>query len=353
MARFIKSKKETIGLSPDSMIFRGEKKSDHVRLRVIDFDAGHLEEREIQTICEAGEYNHSKSITWLNIDGLHDEAIMHEIASLFKIDSLLMSDVLETDARPKIYEYEDTIFISAKMLYFDKEEKHISTENLSLIIKDNILLSFQERVGDVFEPVRKRIRNPKKRIRKMGVDYLAFALLDVVIDNYIYIISQIGEHIEALEEKLVIPQHSTIQEINQYKREINYLRKTIKPCREMILSIPKIESDILDERADILTRELQENINLAHESVFSYHEILTDQLNVYHTRLSDKLNNIIKFLTIFSVIFIPLTFIAGVYGTNFEYIPELQYKYSYFIMWSVMILVAFIMIINFKRKKWL
>lgn len=121
----------------------------------------------------------------------------------------------------------------------------------------------------------------------------------------------------------------------------------------MILSIPKIESDILDERADILTRELQENINLAHESVFSYHEILTDQLNVYHTRLSDKLNNIIKFLTIFSVIFIPLTFIAGVYGTNFEYIPELQYKYSYFIMWSVMILVAFIMIINFKRKKWL
>ncbi len=353
MARFIKSKKETIGLSPDSMIFRGEKKSDHVRLRVMDFDAGHLEERELQTISEAGEYNHSKSITWLNIDGLHEEQIMHEISSLFKIDSLLISDVLETDARPKIYEYEDTIFISAKMLYFDKEEKHISTENLSLIIKKNMLLSFQERVGDVFEPIRKRIRNPKKRIRKMGVDYLAFALLDVVIDNYIYIISQIGEHIEALEEKLVTPQHSTIQEINQYKREINYLRKTIKPFREMILSIPKIESDILDERADILTRELQENINLAHESVFSYHEILTDQLNVYHTRLSDKLNNIIKFLTIFSVIFIPLTFIAGVYGTNFEYIPELQYKYSYFIMWGVMILVAFIMIINFKRKKWL
>ncbi len=224
---------------------------------------------------------------------------------------------------------------------------------MARFIKGNILISFQERVGDIFEPVRKRIRNPKKRIRKMGVDFLAFALLDVVIDNYIYIISQIGDHIEGLEEKLINPQNSTIQDINQYKREINYLRKTIKPCREMILSIPKIESDILNKGTDILTRELQGNINLAHESVFSYNEILTDQLNVYHTRLSDKLNHIIKYLTIFSVIFIPLTFIAGIYGTNFEYFPELKYKYSYFIMWGVMILVASIMIINFKRKKWL
>lgn len=353
MARFIKSKKETIGLSPDSLVFQGEKKIDHVRLRVINYNAEHLEERELQNISEAAQYNRSKYMSWFNIDGLHDEQIMHEISTLFKIDPLLISDVLETNSRPKIYEHKDTIFASVKMLYFDKEETHISTENLSLIIKENILISFQEQVGDVFEPVRKRIRNPKKRIRKMGVDYLAFALLDVVIDNYIYIISQIGENIEALEDKLENPQDKTIQDINQYKREINYLRKTIKPFREMILSIPKIESDILDKGTDILTRELQNNINLAHESVFSYNEILTDQLNVYHTRLSDKLNHIIKFLTIFSVIFIPLTFIAGVYGTNFEFIPELNYKYSYFIMWGVMILVASIMIINFKRKKWL
>jgi magnesium transporter len=224
---------------------------------------------------------------------------------------------------------------------------------LSLILTKSVLISFQERKGDVFEPVRERIRKQKKRIRNAGTDYLAFALLDIVIDNYIYIISFLGEKIETLEENLLMdPKKSVIEEINMYKRELNFLRKSIKPAREMILSLSKMESELIDESTDVHFKELQDNINQANDSSDSYREILSDQLNIYHTTISSKLNDIMKFLTIFSVIFIPLTFIAGIYGTNFDVVPELHYEYSYFIMWGVIVTVAIGMLIYFRRRKW-
>ena len=255
--------------------------------------------------------------------------------------------------RPKVQEYDNCIFISIKMLRQDQETDLLIVENLSLIITKSVLISFQERKGDVFEPVRERIRKQKKRIRNSGTDYLAFALLDVVIDNYIYIIGLLGDKIETLEENLSEePKQSIINEINTYKRELNFLRKNIKPAKEMILALSKMESDLIDEESDIHFKELQDNINHASDSSDSYREILSDQLNIYHTTISSKLNDIMKFLTIFSVIFIPLTFIAGIYGTNFDVLPELHYKYSYFIMLGVMVSVAIGMLIYFKKKKW-
>jgi magnesium transporter len=230
----------------------------------------------------------------------------------------------------------------------------ITAENLSLILTKSVLISFQEKKGDVFEPVRERIRKQKKRIRSSGTDYLMFALLDIVIDNYIYITGMLGEKIETLEENLLHdPKKAVIDEINSYKRELNFLRKNIKPAKEMILSLTKIESEFINEKTEIYLRELQDNINQANDSTDSYREILSDQLNIYHTTISSKLNDIIKLLTVFSVIFIPLTFIAGIYGTNFEFIPELHYKYSYFIMWGVILFVAIGMLIVFRKKKWL
>jgi magnesium transporter len=224
---------------------------------------------------------------------------------------------------------------------------------LSLILTKSVLISFQERKGDVFEPVRERIRKQKKRIRNAGTDYLAFSLLDIVIDNYIYIISFLGEKIETLEENLLLePKKSIIEEINFYKRELNFLRKSIKPAREMILALSKMESELIDEDTDVHFKELQDNINQASDSSDSYREILSDQLNIYHTTISSKLNDIMKFLTIFSVIFIPLTFIAGIYGTNFDIVPELHFKYSYFIMWGVIVIVAIGMLIYFRKRKW-
>ena len=353
MARFLTKHKSEIGLPPDALLFRGSKKVDKVRLRVIDFDSTNLEENAIKTVNEVLKYRDKNTVTWLNIDGLHNIDLMTEIAQKFELDPIILADVMNTQARPKVLEYDNCIFISIKMLQKDSETDLITVENLSLILTKSVLISFQEKKGDVFEPVRERIRKQKKRIRNSGTDYLAFALLDIVIDNYIYIISVLGEKIETLEDNLLEdPKQAVIDEINVYKKELNFLRKNIKPAKEMIFGLSKMESEIIDENTDIHFKELQGNIDQAGESSDSYREILSDQLNIYHTTISSKLNDIMKFLTIFSVIFIPLTFIAGIYGTNFDVVPELHYKYSYFIMWGIMLVVAIGMLIYFRKRKW-
>lgn len=353
MARFIKSKKEAIGMSPDEIFFRGEQKSDFTEIKITDYNSDSFIEKNITNLKEAIEFEKEGTSTWLNIDGLHDEKLMQEISDLFDIDPIIISDILNPHLRPKIQEYDNCIFISVKMLKYNEIENYSSTENFVLLIKKNILISFQEIEGDVFDPIRERLRKNKKIIRSAGTDYLAFALLDIIIDNYIYIISQIGEKIELLDDKLINDTSKYIlEEINNNKSEINYLRKIIKPSREMILNLSKMDSELLDQNIKIHFKELQDNINLANESVDSYREILSDQINIYHSSISNKLNDILKFLTIFSVIFIPLTFIAGIYGTNFDNIPELHFKYGYYMMWGVIIIVALSMIFYFKRKNW-
>jgi len=222
-----------------------------------------------------------------------------------------------------------------------------------IIIKEHILLLFQEKIGDVFDPIRDRMRKNKKRIRSSRTDYLAFALMDIVFDNYNFIISQIGEKIESLEIYLLNnAKESTLKEVNNFKKEIIYLNKSIKPCREIVAELLKLDSDLLEDKVFVNFEDLKNNVNQAIESLESYREILSDQLQIYHTTISSKLNDIIKFLTVFSVIFIPLTFIAGVYGTNFDNLPELHFKYGYFMMLGVMLVIAVAMIFYFKNKKW-
>lgn len=353
MTRFLKKSKHEIGLSPDDLIFRGQKKIDQVLLRIIDFDSQNLKEDAVKTVREVSEFQHRNTVTWINVDGLHNTEIMEEITTAFNLDTLVMAEVLNTEARPRVIEYDNCTLITIKMLRQDEENNKPLVENLSLILTKTILISFQEQRGDVFEPVRERIRKQKKRIRNGGTDYLTFALLDIVVDNYLYVISLLGEKIETLEENLLLnPNKNIITEINNYKRELNFLRKSIKPAKEMIFSLAKTESEYITESTYLHFKELEDNISQANDASDDYREILSDQLNIYHTTISSKLNDIMKFLTVFSVIFIPLTFIAGIYGTNFEYVPELSFKYSYFIMWIVMIAVAIGMLLFFKKKKW-
>lgn len=354
MARFIKVKKEAIGLSPDAILFRGERKSDAIRIRLIDFDSDKLNEIEPNNVADTYVFDKSNTISWLNIDGLHDVDIIEQLSKGFNLDPIIIHDVLNTHARPKFHDYDNCLYISLKMLQHNETKDQIYSENLVIIIKEHILISFQEKIGDVFDPIRERIRKNRKRIRSAGPDYLAFTLLDIVFDNYIYIISRIGEKIESLDEELISnPSSETLTKINKYKGEIVYLRKSIKPCMEVILNFMKQDdSELMQDNILVYLKDLQRNISLANELLDSYREVLSDQLGVFHTNVSNKLNDILKFLTIFSVIFIPLTFIAGIYGTNFDHIPELHFKYSYFIMWGVMLVIAIAMIAYFKKKKW-
>jgi magnesium transporter len=354
MGRFLKKQKQEIGISPDELLFRGEQKIEDVLLRVIDFNGELYAEETLSCVADIQKFHRNDSVTWFNVDGLHSTTIMKEIAKELDLDKLILSDVMDTQGRPKVHEYDNGIFLSIKMLQHDVESDQFNVENLSLIFTESLILSFQERKGDVFEPVRERIRKHKRRIRNAGTDYLAFALLDVVIDNYIYILSVLGEKIEILEETLLLnPQKSVIDDINYYKRELNFVRKNIIPAKEMILSLPKIDSDLIEEKNDVHFKTLGHNISQANDASDSYREILSDQLNIYHTTISSKLNDIMKFLTIFSVIFIPLTFIAGIYGTNFDTLPELHLTYGYYYMLGAMLVMAMGMLVYFRKKDWL
>ncbi len=354
MARYLKKNKNEIGLSPQELLFRGKKKIDKVLLRLIDFQEDEVEEITIDRLDEVLPYLKKKSVTWLNIDGLHDLSQLNEIGKVLKLENLILADILDTNARPKVHEYNDWTFLSLKMLQHDQETNTITVENISIVFDEDILISFQEKKGDVFEPIRKRIRMPKRKLRRSGTDYLLYALLDVLIDNYLYILGLLGEKIEAFDEILIDdPDKNIIDKINHYKRELNFIRKNIKPAREMILSLSKLESDFIKEQNDIHFKELVNNMAQASDISDSYREILSDQLTIYHTIISSKLNDIMKFLTIFSVIFIPLTFIAGIYGTNFDVLPELHYEYSYFIMLGVMLVIILFMLYYFRKKKWL
>jgi magnesium transporter len=240
MARFVNKHKQEIGVSPDELLFTGIKKTDDILMRIIDFDKSNLEEFTISHVDEVAKYKDTGSVTWVNIDGLHHISVMEEVASVFNLDRLILADVMNTNARPKVHEYDNCIFISLKMMKYDEAINDISVENLSVIITKTVVITFQEIKGDVFEPVRERIRKQKKRIRTSGTDYLAFSLLDIVIDNYIYVISLLGEKIEEIEDDLANePKHYLINEINKYKKELNFLRKNINPAKEMILSFSK------------------------------------------------------------------------------------------------------------------
>lgn len=353
MPRITPKKKEDIGLSPFALVFRGQRKSDTVKLRLFDFNKEEVAEFDLQSINQLPQYRDSSSTSWLNIDGLHDAELMEKLATTLQLENNVLSDVMNPSIRPKVQELEKGIFITIKIMQHQPEYDLVSIENLSMIIANNLLITFQEEKGDVFNPVRERIRKHKNKIRTSGADYLAFAILDIVIDNYIYVIGQLGEKIETLEETMTNdPSKELLDKINLYKREMNFLRKNIKPAKEMILNLIKIESEFIHDENKSHFKELQENITEASELSDSYREILYDLLNVYHTTISTKLNDIMRVLTIFSVIFIPLTFIAGIYGTNFDNIPELHWHYGYYIMWGVMGLISIGMLFYFKRRKW-
>lgn len=351
MSRFVKKKKEYIGLSPYALVFRGQKKTDKVKLNAFEYNAETVREFEVTTPEQLRELKTGKSTSWLNIYGLDNVKLMESLSAAFSIDNLILSDVMNPTSRPKVQALDSCIYLNIRMLKQNNET--LGFDNLSIIITDNILISFQEQRGNFFEPIRDRIRKPANKIRKTGTDYLAFALLDVVVDNYIYIIGELGEEIENLEENMSAdPGKVFMERINHYKRELNFIRKVIKPAKEMIIGLAKLETEFIKDENRLHFKELIDNINEANDLADSYREMVYDMLNIYHTTMSTKLNEIMRVLTIISVIFIPITFIAGVYGTNFDILPELHWKWGYFAMLAVMGLTVVGMLWYFKRKKW-
>lgn len=354
MSRFFKKRTQKIGLPPGTLVHVGEKKIEKTKITIIDYDAEHLEEKVAKTVDECFSFKDKPTVTWINIDGIHEIEIIEKIGNHFDLHPLILEDIVHTEQRPKMEDFEHYIYVVLRLLTFDEIENEINAEQISIILGSNFIISFQEMEGDVFDHVRDRIRNSKGRIRKMGADYLAYALLDAIVDNYFVILEKLGEKIESIEEELVTnPRPETLQTIHELKREMIFLRKSVWPLREVVNSMERGESLLIQDSTTIYLRDVYDHTIQVIDSVETFRDMLSGMLDIYLSSVSNKMNEVMKVLTIIATIFIPLTFIAGNYGMNFEYMPELGWRWSYPIYWMVVLTVAVFMVIYFKRKKWL
>ena len=354
MPRLIRKGSKKRGLPPGSLVYTGEKKIDNIKISVIDYDQNNIQEKEVKDIKECFPFKDKPTVTWVNIDGLHDVDVIEKIGNYFEVHPLILEDILNTDQRPKMENFDKYFFFIVKMLYFDEKLQEVHTEQVSLILGENFVISFQESIGDVFDSIRERIRNSKGRIRSRGTDYLIYALLDAIVDNYFIILEKIGENVESMEEDLISnPTPSTLQDIYNLKREMIYLRKSVWPLREVISGLQREESALIQESTDIYLRDLYDHTIQVIDTVETFRDMVSGMLDMYMSSVSNKMNEVMKVLTIFAAIFIPLTFVAGIYGMNFDIMPELHWQWGYLMVWIIIICVTLSMLIYFKRKKWL
>ena len=350
-----KRSKKKIGAPPGTLVHVGEARQEQITINLIDYDAEQLSEEllpfgEVQRCCQLKA---SPTVSWVNVNGVHEIGHIETLGNCFNLHPLVLEDILNTDHRPKLEDYDDYLFLVLKMLFYDREGG-IRTEQVSLVLGPNYVLSFQEQVGDVFDHVRERLRGAKCRIRKHGADYLAYALMDAVVDGYFSILETIGDELEEMEQELMVaPSPQTLNRIHHFKREMILLRKSVWPLRELIAALQRGESELIGETTAIYLRDVYDHTIQVVDTVETFRDLIAGMLDLYLSSISNRMNEVMKVLTIIATIFIPLTFLAGIYGMNFEYMPELKWRWGYFGLWGVMLLVAAGLLVFFRRKKWL
>ena len=349
-----KGRSKKAGLPPGTLIHIGEKKAETVRITLIDYDEQNFQERQVKKIEECFPFKVTPTVTWVNIDGIHQIDIIEKIGKHFDLHHLILEDILNTTQRPKFEDYESHIFIVLKMLRYADDKQQVQSEQVSLVLGPNFVISFQESIGDVFEQIRDRIRQAKGRVRKMGSDYLAYTLLDAIVDGYFSILEKSGEKIESMEEQLVTnPTDKILQQIHSLKREMIFLRRSVWPLRELISGLQRSESHLITEPTGVYLRDVYDHTIQVIDTVESFRDMVSGMLDIYLSSISNRMNAVMKVLTIIATIFIPLTFLAGIYGMNFKYMPELEWRWGYALVLTVMVAVAAVMLIYFRRKKWL
>ena len=342
------------GLPPGTLIHIGEKKLEKVRITVMDFDGNGFREKVVDDVEECVQYRDKPTTTWINVDGVHDVGIVEKLGACYGIHPIVLEDIVNTVQRPKMLDFGDYLFISLKMLYFGDDKEHVKVEQVSLILGTNFVISFQEDIGDVFDPVRERIRKGTGRVRRSGVDYLAYSLIDSIVDGYFTIFEWLGERIEEVQERLVVtPTVENLQTIHYLKSEMIELRKAVWPLREVLANLERMESPLIRKDTTIFLRNVYGHTIEIIETIESFRDLIADMIDIYLSSLSMKLNEVMKVLTIIATIFIPLTFVVGIYGMNFRYMPELGWRFGYPMVMLVVLVVAVTMLIYFRKRKWI
>lgn len=347
------TQRKKVGLSPGALIHVGEKRTEPVKITLFDYDQHEYVEQELMSIEEALAYKEKHTVTWLNLDGIHDVEILRKVGEHYHIHPLVLEDVLNTGQRPKIENYDGYLFIVTKMLTYNEETKLFQRENVSIILGQQFVFTFQEKEGDVLRLIRERIRADDSRMRRSGPDYLVYRILDTIVDHYFIVLEKYGDRIEELEvEVMEDPDEETLNQIHQLKRELLLLRKPIWPMREVLNNVQRTESKLVEKDTRIFLRDIYDHIVQITDTIDNFRELVSGLLDIYLSNVSNRMNEVMKVLTIIATIFIPLTFLAGVYGMNFEYMPELKWRWGYFAVWGIMVILGLFMFGFFKKKKW-
>lgn len=353
MGRFFKKRTKKAGLPPGSLVYTGEKVEAQVSITVVEYDEGQFQKKEVASFDECLLLKDKPGVTWIKVKGLHAVENLQKLGDCFNLHPLVLEDILNTDQRPKIEDFDDYIYIVLRTIDYS-EDNELGSEQLSLILGSNFLISFQENDTAIFAPVLERLRTAKTRIRKSGADYLAYSLIDLIIDNYFVVLERFGEASEYLEEEVVKrPNPATLQDIHRFKFDMIMLRKSVWPLREVIARLERRESDLIQEATTIYFKDVYDHTIVAIDNIETYRDILSGMLDIYLSSISNRLNEVMKVLTVIATIFMPLTFLAGVWGMNFKHMPELEWIWGYPAALGLMLTIALSMVIIFHKKKWL
>lgn len=341
-----------IGSAPGTLTHIGEKKLEDIIIEIHDYSNTHLDIKKIDSIEQCKPYVDTPNPTWIQVKGLHDIALLKQLWDEFNFHPLIQEDILNTTQRPKIEDFGEQIFMVLKMIYI--EEGVLQQEQVSIVFTDKFIFSFQESDRKIFLPIKERLAVENTRMRKGGPDYMSYALMDIIIDYYFAILEDLNEEIEIIEEELWSGEDiNALSSIHRVRRQLLQFRKNIWPLRDSINSLIRDESLLVKDETKLFLRDVSDHTFQIVDSLDNNREMISSLHDMYQTNISNKMNEVMKVLTIIATIFIPLTFIAGIYGMNFEHMPELSWRYSYPIAWGVMILVTIGMVVYFKRKKWM
>jgi magnesium transporter len=353
MGRLVRRSVRKPGAAPGTLVAPSPK-VERVRLRSFDYDADRWEENDRATVEECLVLKDLPSVSWVNVDGLHDLELVRRLGEFFNLHLLVLEDITTPGQRAKVEEYDRYVYVVLPMLSWNEERRHVVEEQLSLVLGPNYVLTFQERYGDIFAEVRERIRTDGSRLRQRGADYLAYALMDAAVDHYYQVLEAVGERTEALEERVLLdPDEETMKELHHLKRELLVVRRAIWPLREMLSSLQRSENGLMTERTRVFLRDVYDNAVQVLDSVESLRDVVSGLVDLYLSTVSFRTNEVMKVLTVMASIFIPLTFLAGIYGMNFQHMPELTHPWAYPALLGIMGVVALGMLWFFRRKGWL
>jgi magnesium transporter len=341
-----------LGAPPGTIVYYGEKPSEKVKITLIEYHEGEFLEKDFYDLDECLNLVDPSMVKWINVDGIHNVELIEKIGKYFKIHPLTLEDIVNTSQRSKFEDYDNYVVAIMKMISYETE---MVSEQLTVVLLEGLVISFQEvHGGDAFDLIRTRIRQGKGRIRKMGADYLAYALIDAVVDCYFTILEKIGDKIELLEEELIAdPTKETMKQLHHLKREMIFVRKAVWPMRELINNLERSETELIKPSTDIYLRDVHDHTVRVIDTVETYRDLLSGMMDIYLSSVSNRMNEVMKVLTIITTIFVPVTFIAGVYGMNFDNMPELHSRSGYWVTWAVMIFIIISLLVYFRRKKWL